>query len=74
GEIASLLARSEGVRQAAVVVREDTPGDQRLVAYVVPEDGHGAAAGPAGLLADLAERLPEYMVPSAVMVLDRLPL
>ncbi|MEU7260450.1 non-ribosomal peptide synthase/polyketide synthase [Streptomyces rimosus] len=74
GEIASLLARSEGVRQAAVVVREDTPGDQRLVAYVVPEDGHGAAARPAGLLADLAERLPEYMVPSAVMVLDRLPL
>ncbi|MFH8350450.1 non-ribosomal peptide synthase/polyketide synthase, partial [Streptomyces sp. NPDC018045] len=72
GEIASLLARAEGVRQAAVVAREDAPGDRRLVAYVVPEDGHDAPARPAGLLADLAERLPEYLVPSAVVVLDRL--
>ncbi|MFD7662155.1 non-ribosomal peptide synthase/polyketide synthase [Streptomyces sp. NPDC059788] len=74
GEIASLLALSDGVRQAAVVAREDTPGDQRLVAYVVFEDGHDGSARPAELLARLAEHLPEYMVPSAVVVLDGLPL
>ncbi|MFG3399501.1 non-ribosomal peptide synthetase, partial [Streptomyces parvus] len=73
GEVESLLTGCEGVRQAAVLVREDVPGDHRLVAYVVP-DGAAAVLDPAVLTAHLAERLPEYMVPSAVMVLDRLPL
>ncbi|MFD5558806.1 non-ribosomal peptide synthase/polyketide synthase, partial [Streptomyces sp. NPDC127068] len=72
GEIEPLLTAAEAVRQAAVLVREDTPGDQRLVAYVVAEDG--VSPDPAALVAGLAERLPEYMIPSAVMVLDCLPL
>ncbi|MFD7033017.1 amino acid adenylation domain-containing protein [Streptomyces sp. NPDC059917] len=71
GEIESLLVGYEGVRQAAVVVREDTPGDQRVVAYVVTG---GGSVDREALLARLAGQLPEYMVPSTVVVLDALPL
>ncbi|WP_406815529.1 non-ribosomal peptide synthase/polyketide synthase [Mycobacterium sp. M23085] len=68
GEIRAALAGLDGVEQAVVVVREDRPGDKRLVGYVV------GTADPAELRSALAERLPEYMVPSAVVVLDALPL
>ncbi|MFK0173923.1 amino acid adenylation domain-containing protein [Streptomyces sp. NPDC090306] len=77
GEIDSALAGHPHVSGAATVVREDRPGDRRLVSYVVPDAGTGADDGapdPAALRAHAAERLPEYMVPTHVVVLDALPL
>ncbi|WP_156616777.1 non-ribosomal peptide synthetase, partial [Mycobacterium sp. 852014-52144_SCH5372336] len=68
GEVQAALAALEGVEQAAVVAREDTPGDKRLVGYVT------GTAEPARLRAALADRLADYMVPAAVVVLDTLPL
>jgi acyl carrier protein len=77
GEIAAVLAACPGVTRAAVIARQDTPGDQRLVGYVVPagaQDGDGAG-GLAGTVREFAAgRLPDYMVPAAVVVLDELPL
>ncbi|WP_460009873.1 amino acid adenylation domain-containing protein, partial [Mycobacterium avium] len=72
GEIRSALVDLDGVEQAAVIAREDRPGDKRLVAYVT-ESGTGTA-DPGEIRARLAKRLPEYMVPAAVVVLDALPL
>ena len=72
GEVEAVLSDHPAVRQAVVVVREDAPGDRRLVAYVVA--GESAAVTPAELRAQLKGRLPEYMVPSAVVVLESLPL
>ncbi|GGS31448.1 non-ribosomal peptide synthetase [Streptomyces griseoviridis] len=67
GEIESTLTRHPGVRASAVLVREG-----RLVGYVIPVDGAGW--DPAGLRAYLAERLPDHMVPVALVPLERLPL
>ncbi|HEX8273583.1 MAG TPA: non-ribosomal peptide synthase/polyketide synthase, partial [Longimicrobiaceae bacterium] len=72
GEVEAALSDHPGVREALVVAREDAPGDRRLVAYVVA--GGSAGVAPAELKAHLKGRLPEYMVPSAVVVLERLPL
>ncbi|MFF3306090.1 non-ribosomal peptide synthase/polyketide synthase [Streptomyces sp. NPDC002952] len=73
GEIEAALARESLVRDAVVVVREDEPGRRRLVGYVTPADPREAPQ-PAGLRAALAATLPAHMVPSAVVVLDELPL
>ncbi|MFF9062343.1 amino acid adenylation domain-containing protein, partial [Streptomyces sp. NPDC014882] len=80
GEIETALTACEGVAQAAVVVREDRPGDKRLVAYTVPGIGRDSApaAAPApdagALRAALSAALPAHMVPSAFVTLDALPL
>ncbi|MFC5955327.1 amino acid adenylation domain-containing protein [Streptomyces pratens] len=70
GEIETALARQAGVGRAAVVAREDVPGERRLVGYVVPASG--AAPEPEALRAALGRTLPEYMVPLVVSV-DALP-
>ena len=68
GEVQAALAGVEGVEQAVVVAREDRPGDKRLVGYVT------GTADPVAVRAKLAEGLPGYMVPAAVVVLAVLPL
>ncbi|MFJ1593059.1 amino acid adenylation domain-containing protein [Kitasatospora albolonga] len=77
GEIEGALLALDAIAQAAVTVREDRPGDKRLVAYVVrsehAEDPPGALDARA-VRAGLAAALPEHMVPHAVVALDALPL
>ncbi|WP_251015735.1 non-ribosomal peptide synthetase [Streptomyces sp. ISL-99] len=73
GEVEAAVAGCAGVERAVVMVREDRPGDQRLVAYVEPDDGHVELTMRA-LRSEVAERLPAYMVPSAFVVMDQWPL
>ena len=68
GEVQAALAGLGGVEQAAVIAREDRPGDRRLVGYIT------GTADPATVRAQLGEKLPVYMVPAAVVVIDALPL
>jgi amino acid adenylation domain-containing protein len=72
GEIEAVLRQVEGVRETVVVVREDRPGDQRLVGYVVLAEE--AEVKESGLRAEVGEKLPGYMVPSVIMRLEALPL
>lgn len=91
GEIEAVLGQHPGVREAAVVVREDEPGQKQLVAYVVPSRGSGVRGqgsvqvdsetlipDPETLIPQwrqfLRQKLPEYMVPSAFVLLEALPL
>ncbi|RKI10859.1 non-ribosomal peptide synthetase [Corallococcus sp. AB030] len=72
GEVETALAKLPPVRDAVVVAREDGPGGKRLVGYVVLRDG--VDSNSSALRAALKDALPEYMVPSAVVVLATLPL
>ena len=76
GEIESVLEKFPGVRQAVVILREDREGDKRLVAYLVAETaGSAAALRAAGdLRAAAGAKLPDFMVPSAFVFLNELPL
>ncbi|HEV7515515.1 MAG TPA: amino acid adenylation domain-containing protein, partial [Thermoanaerobaculia bacterium] len=72
GEIEAALAAEPGVGEAVVIVREDTSGDRRLVAYVV--DGPEGPSSAGALREALKRKLPEPLVPSAIVVLAALPL
>ncbi|WP_434300845.1 amino acid adenylation domain-containing protein [Corallococcus exiguus] len=72
GEVEAVLARHPGVQAAVVSAREEAPGDRRLVAYAVPRPGHTLDVS--SLREHLRRGLPEYMVPSAFVVLAALPL
>ncbi|WP_156766310.1 condensation domain-containing protein, partial [Mycobacterium sp. E342] len=72
GEIRTALANVDGVGQAVVIAREDHPGDKRLIGYVT--ESHTGAVDPVAIRSQLADRLPSYMVPAAIVVLEALPL
>jgi amino acid adenylation domain-containing protein len=88
GEVEAVLAACPAVARAVVTARQDTPGDTRLIGYVVPADDGAAGSGipdlaargdvadelPAMLRTFVAERLPGYMVPSAIVAVESLPL
>ncbi|HEX8145435.1 MAG TPA: amino acid adenylation domain-containing protein [Pyrinomonadaceae bacterium] len=72
GEVEAVLEQAAGVRTGVVLVREDRPGEKRLVGYVQAEEGQ--TPGVEELLGHMREKLPTYMVPSVLMILDELPL
>jgi pimeloyl-ACP methyl ester carboxylesterase len=72
GEIESVLEQHAGVQQAVVVAREDTPGDKRLVAYYAPETSDSLTAGE--LRQHVGKQLPDYMIPSAFVQMEKFPL
>jgi amino acid adenylation domain-containing protein len=74
GEIEAALTEWKDVAQAVVIIHEETPGEKLLVAYVVPTRSGGAKIVRDELRGFLKEKLPAYMVPSEIVVLDALPL
>ncbi|NEO29894.1 MAG: amino acid adenylation domain-containing protein [Symploca sp. SIO3C6] len=72
GEIEVVLAQHPDLRQTAVIVREDQPGDKRLVAYVCPQQGKILTS--VELRHFLGEKLPDYMIPGTFVTLEALPL
>jgi nonribosomal peptide synthetase DhbF len=73
GEVQAALTTHPAIAQAAVVAREDIPGDTRLIAYLTPADTT-TPIDTTAILAHLTHTLPPYMIPSALVVLDALPL
>ncbi|MFJ1709918.1 condensation domain-containing protein, partial [Kitasatospora sp. NPDC088346] len=71
-EVEAALTRQDCVGQAAVMVREDRPGDKRLVAYVTTAANH--TIDPIDLRERIADTLPDHLVPGAIVILDALPL
>jgi len=72
GEIEAVLSQVPGVSEAVVIVREDTPGDARLVGYVIWEAN--AEMNSADVRGQLRKQLPDYMAPAALVTLERMPL
>jgi amino acid adenylation domain-containing protein len=72
GEIEAALSKYPGVEQAVVIASDGQSGDRRLMAYVVARPGGGLADQP--LVSHLKQRLPDYMVPAHLFIVDRLPL
>lgn len=72
GEIEAALSQSPDIRDAAVVINEGTPNSKRLIAYIAAKEGHHPTAE--ALRSFLKGKLPDYMVPSMFIMLDRLPL
>jgi amino acid adenylation domain-containing protein len=71
GEIEALLSQHPAIQEVVVIVREDKPGDKRLVAYIMP---NAEAPTASELRSFLKEKLTEYMIPSAFIMLESLPL
>jgi amino acid adenylation domain-containing protein len=74
GEIESLLCQHPTIAQATVIIREDLPGDRRLIAYMVADSHAGAAPVPSELRQFLQQKVPDYFLPAAMVVLPALPL
>ncbi|WP_138497554.1 amino acid adenylation domain-containing protein [Nostoc sp. PA-18-2419] len=72
GEIETVLAQHPNVLQTVVVAREDVPGDQRLVAYIIPNQDSVTTISE--IRRFLSTKLPQYMLPSAFVLLDTMPL
>ena len=72
GEIEAILSQHEDVQACVVIAREDNPGNKRLVAYIVPQPEQTPTM--TALRQFLSEKLPDYMVPSAIVILETLPL
>jgi amino acid adenylation domain-containing protein/non-ribosomal peptide synthase protein (TIGR01720 family) len=72
GEIEAALSKHQDVQTSCVIVREDIPGDKRLVAYIVPQPQTTPTISV--LRSFLKEKLPDYMIPSAIAILESLPL
>ena len=77
GEIETVIREFQGVRDVITIVREDQPGDKRLVAYVQPDESGGVGdwvLKPQVIRDFLSEKLPQYMVPSVFVQIDQMPL
>ena len=74
GEIEAILSQQENIREAVVILHEDSPGNKRLIAYIVSTVTAGIDELIEKIKAKLREILPEYMVPAAIVALSALPL